>query len=196
MNLRTIAWGTWSEVCPILGGEFQFFWNFHPDILGKGSNLTCACFSKGWFNHHLSWLIETTTLVVYCHRQRLRIKPGNIEHSFFRYAPFGILRIWRATVASLWLELAHLKGMFPKIVGLPSKSSILIGFSIINHPFWGTPIFGNTQICHDCARRLNNTWRWRMMSWKPAPRWAMRWENPTFWMLFTRTSGVFLWQFC
>ena len=28
------------------------------------------------------------------------------------------------------------------------KSSILIGFSIINHPFWGTPIFGNTHIEH------------------------------------------------
>ena len=26
------------------------------------------------------------------------------------------------------------------------KSSILIGFSIINHPFWGIPIFGNTQM--------------------------------------------------
>ena len=26
------------------------------------------------------------------------------------------------------------------------KSSILIGFSIINHPFWGTPILGNTYI--------------------------------------------------
>ena len=26
------------------------------------------------------------------------------------------------------------------------KSSILIGFSIINHPFWGTTIFGNTQM--------------------------------------------------
>ena len=27
------------------------------------------------------------------------------------------------------------------------KSSILIGFSIINHPFWGpTPIFGSTHI--------------------------------------------------
>jgi len=25
------------------------------------------------------------------------------------------------------------------------KSSILIGFSIINHPFWGIPIFGNTH---------------------------------------------------
>ena len=28
-----------------------------------------------------------------------------------------------------------------KNYGTP-KSSILIGFSIINHPFWGTPIFG------------------------------------------------------
>ena len=26
------------------------------------------------------------------------------------------------------------------------KSYILIGFSIVNHPFWGTPIFGNTHI--------------------------------------------------
>ena len=26
------------------------------------------------------------------------------------------------------------------------KSSNLMGFSIINHPFWGTPIFGNTQL--------------------------------------------------
>ena len=26
------------------------------------------------------------------------------------------------------------------------KSSILIGVSIINHSFWGTPIFGNTHI--------------------------------------------------
>ena len=27
------------------------------------------------------------------------------------------------------------------------KSSTLIGFPLINHPFWGTPIFGNTHIC-------------------------------------------------
>ena len=36
--------------------------------------------------------------------------------------------------------------MFPKIGGFPPKSSILIGLSIVNHPFWGTPIFGNTHI--------------------------------------------------
>ena len=29
--------------------------------------------------------------------------------------------------------------------GTPT-SSILIRFSIINHPFWGTPVFGNTHI--------------------------------------------------
>ena len=27
------------------------------------------------------------------------------------------------------------------------KSSIFIGFSIINHPFWGATIFGNIHIC-------------------------------------------------
>ena len=36
-------------------------------------------------------------------------------------------------------------GCFQKKM-VPPKSSILIGFSIINHPFWGTPIFGNTHI--------------------------------------------------
>ena len=35
------------------------------------------------------------------------------------------------------------------------KSSILIGFSIINRPFWGIPIFGNTQMFFS----LMNTYR-------------------------------------
>ena len=42
--------------------------------------------------------------------------------------------------------LAQDTWVFPKIGGKPPKSSILIGFSIINHPFWGTPIFGNIHI--------------------------------------------------
>ena len=29
---------------------------------------------------------------------------------------------------------------------IPPKSSVLIGFSIINHPFWDTTIFGNTHM--------------------------------------------------
>ena len=35
-------------------------------------------------------------------------------------------------------------GCFRKL-GVTPKSSILIGLSVINHPFWGTLIFGNTQ---------------------------------------------------
>ena len=36
--------------------------------------------------------------------------------------------------------------VFPKI-GVPPNHPILIGFSIMNHPFWGfPPIFGNTHI--------------------------------------------------
>ena len=37
-------------------------------------------------------------------------------------------------------------GVSEKIGGASPKSSILIGFSIINHPFWDTPIFGNTHV--------------------------------------------------
>jgi len=33
------------------------------------------------------------------------------------------------------------------------KSSILIGFSIINHPFLGTPIFGNTHMLEDLTQK-------------------------------------------
>ena len=43
------------------------------------------------------------------------------------------------------------------------KSSILIGFSIINHPFWGTPIFGNTHVPSDSKwlndRLTSDCWR-------------------------------------
>ena len=38
--------------------------------------------------------------------------------------------------------------MFPKIV-VPPNHPNLIGFSIINHPFWGTPILGNTHMSEE-----------------------------------------------
>ena len=41
--------------------------------------------------------------------------------------------------------------------GGPPKSSILIGFSIINHPFWGTPIFGNTHIAIHVGKGRSDT---------------------------------------
>ena len=56
----------------------------------------------------------------------------------------GFLRPWRKH--SFWKDVS-------KNSGTP-KSSILIGFSLINHPFWGTPIFGNIHI-----PKKNNTGR-------------------------------------
>jgi len=39
------------------------------------------------------------------------------------------------------------------------KSSILMGFSIINHPFWGTPTFGNTHMFAFTT--------WWILIWRP-----------------------------
>ena len=47
------------------------------------------------------------------------------------------------------LDTQH--GCFQTYKNTP-KSSILIGFSIINHPFWDTPSFGNTQHGHTNAQ--------------------------------------------
>ena len=47
---------------------------------------------------------------------------------------------------------------FPEMV-VPPKSSILIGFSIINHPFWGTTIFGNTHDYIELLLPLKNVWK-------------------------------------
>ena len=46
--------------------------------------------------------------------------------------------------------------MFPKIVGFPPKSSILIGFSIIFTIHFGgnTPIFGNIHIFAPIKKKI------------------------------------------
>ena len=51
-----------------------------------------------------------------------------------------------SSLAHKTLLQVRLIWVFPKIGGTTPKSSILLGFSIINHPFWGTPIFLETPI--------------------------------------------------
>ena len=67
------------------------------------------------------------------------LRRGFVDVSFM----FDVVRLF----LWYWKLVFHLG--VSKNNGTP-KSSILIGFSIINHPFWGTPIFGNThfQICN------------------------------------------------
>ena len=38
--------------------------------------------------------------------------------------------------------------------GTPKSSILIVGFSIINHPFWGTTIFGNTHIRNNHLRSI------------------------------------------
>ena len=60
------------------------------------------------------------------------------------HVPFGFRPMFRCYISfrerSSYCEYMDVS----KNNGTP-KSSILVGFSLINHPFWGTPIFGNTM---------------------------------------------------
>ena len=54
------------------------------------------------------------------------------------------------------------------------KSSILIRFSLINHPFWGTTIFGNTQMSMVFQNHVHppppkSQLKMADSSWKPVP---------------------------
>jgi len=53
---------------------------------------------------------------------------------------------------------------FPKIV-VPPKSSIFVGFSIINHPFCGIPIVGNTPY-------LEPKWPFFCLDFRPCCVWG------------------------
>ena len=57
--------------------------------------------------------------------------------------------------------------------GGPPKSSILIGFSLINYPFWGTPIFGNIHLKLADVHPIspNNAIRWHIITFHGA--WCM-----------------------
>ncbi len=67
----------------------------------------------------------------------------------------------------------------------PPKSSILIGFSIINHPFWGTPILGKYDIMN---------WGWNV-----TPIQLTNSNRCTFGLHFSPTlppqPSAFLWRY-
>ena len=56
------------------------------------------------------------------------------------FGPFDAFWVEPATWSTIYIW------MFPKI-GIPPNHPFLIGFSIINRPFWDISIFGNAHIC-------------------------------------------------
>ena len=82
----------------------------------KGPTTTTTTTKKKHYNYNCLWKI------------RVLYKRWDLEKNL----SFGI------SYKIIW--------MFLKIWAYPPKSSILIGFFSITHPFWGTPILGNTYI--------------------------------------------------
>ena len=55
-------------------------------------------------------------------------------------------RSWRNSGRDYWMRVEYTVYMDVSENSGTPKSSVLIGFSIRNHPFWGTPIFTNIHI--------------------------------------------------
>ena len=143
-----------------LGGGFKHV-SFSPQKLGKISILTIIFFN--WVvqpptSHPILYLVTIQPLLKLVapsmvsggHHQKILSQ----ESSPDLLPEFYMLPSGNRTMI-LWKRWFHTKMFIRKDVllqmavsennGTP-KSPILIGFSIINHPFWGTSIFGNTQI--------------------------------------------------
>ena len=103
-------------------------------------------------NEGLGWTSPTKYVI------NLHLLGGGFKY-FFIFTPiWGRCPIWRSYFSDGWfnhqLDLWCFQNMGVSKNRGTTKSSILIGFSIINHPFWGTIICGNTQF---------------VMSWKKKP---------------------------
>ena len=67
--------------------------------------------------------------------------------------------------ARKWMELKNWEHVGVSLNDGTPKSSILIGSSIINHPFWGIPIFGNTHVNWQCFCWYFGGWIFTMNIW-------------------------------
>ena len=102
---------------------------------------------------------------------------GLYIHSLYNI-PLKSLRPWKKNLLNHYGQTLHMG--VSKNMGKPPKSSISIGFSIINHPFWGTPIFGNTPHVDKLNLRGGETvipkscCRW--------PRWRKKFRKTNGWI--------------
>ena len=86
------------------------------------------------------WLSQKRLITLLTSQQTFLIPMLGLGMSIKNVGSYGV----KVVINKKWsLPDSHIKngGRSPGN-GTP-KSSILIGFSIINHPFWGTPILGN-----------------------------------------------------
>ena len=117
------------------------------------SMVTCSCPSTPCFldpaSHHCEMIRSDSG-----NRNKPRVSMPQIQRVF--WLTFLLHIPWATKKNGLTFHEVCLKGILilvnynphmdvSKNKGTP-KFSILIGFSFINHPFWSTPIFGNTHM--------------------------------------------------
>ena len=142
-----------------LGGETSNIFYVHPETWGKWSHLTSINFQMGWgTNHQPEYMFF---LVTVAKSEAFRLCCGHRTKKHLK----GF------TCQNLIKNMQkHM--VFPKIVGFPPKSSTFLGFSIINHPFWGTLFlvqhpYPPLKICKSKSHHFGNNpipWLWNQPS--------------------------------
>ena len=154
-------------VCDLLGARFgrwndfvnrclHAFKSHQPSFSYQRSLLSSRNLHDHFFKHN------KIDLYLYCTCRSLSIH----SHVFAEHGePWTKLRMNHRS----FLSCQHCRFAFEHQVsslygictwnGTP-KSSILIRFSIINHPFWGTIIFGNTHITDPCLCQVHGKLGW------------------------------------
>ena len=88
-------------------------------------------------------ILDSLVPTKYVHMISCIRKPPN-----FRMLVYPCLQNWDSLIREKYLDFKKAPyGHFLSHGGTP-KSCILVGFSLINHPFWGTPISGNPHGPH------------------------------------------------
>ena len=176
---------------PQVGVKIKIAWNHHLVIIFATQNALHTNMSK-WFsvehlvnrNHHDKWLFPKGT--------ELQIQPKKLDlfvwcleksskHIIPKNGALIILYHGRKPLKNITnknqIQENHHLGVSEN--GRTPKSSIFNRVSIINHPFWGTPISGNTHLSttktapHLPRRMLNLALRFigkmvgKPLGWRP-----------------------------
>ena len=146
---KYMYWYAYADLSLVLH-TYQRRWDFVVFTGIKHLSLPTGGLTTEWF-FVTPWTSLHKGLTVHHERSQQKTKITHPQKPVFGTKVRGSFSMFLGG----WIHFLGGKWMFPKLMGKPPKSSILIGFSIINHPFWGTPIFGNIQIFFGAISRCS-----------------------------------------
>ena len=131
----------------MITGESVGFSDFLFSPPSWGTDPICAHIFQSWFNYQLvGWSWSRFFHQLFGRLPPLHLGATAVEMKSLKSTSLQSWFFWeskKSYTSQIWVKQWNHQGVSKNRGTL--KSSILIGFSIINHPFWGTPIFGNTH---------------------------------------------------